>query len=171
MSCDAASCPQLRHGTGKRAVAADQDVDLGPAGADGADDVAQHQRDLGPVRGFAGPQDHRDRPAGDRLVDVDRQKAAAVVVGVEERELLAAMGPVLGVVDVEHDPARHLSKLSQNSSTMAAIIRLSAVALGRFSSRHMVGCEHRSGPLSGGRPTAILKAGSARSASQSFASG
>src|SRR3954471_6781930 len=63
------------------------------------------------------------------------------------------------------------SKLSQNSSTMAAIIRLSAVTVGRFSSRHMVGCEHRVLPLSGARPSAILKAGSARSASQSLASG
>ena len=63
------------------------------------------------------------------------------------------------------------SKLSQNSSTMAAIMRLSAVIVGRFSSRHMVGCEHKSAPLSGKRPTAILKAGSARSASQSSASG
>ena len=63
------------------------------------------------------------------------------------------------------------SKLSQNSSTMAAIIRLSAVTVGRFSSRHMVGCEHRAFPLSGARPTAILNAGSARRASQSFASG
>ena len=33
------------------------------------------------------------------------------------------------------------------------------------------GCEHRSAPLSGSRPTAILKAGSARSASQSLPSG
>jgi hypothetical protein len=46
---------------------------------------------------------------------------------------------------------------------MAAIIRLRAVIGGRFSSRHMVGCEQRSSPLSGGRPTAILNAGSLRS--------
>ena len=63
------------------------------------------------------------------------------------------------------------SKLSQNSSTMAAIMRLSATGPGRFSSRHMVGCEHRSRPLAGARPTAILNVGSERSASQSFASG
>ena len=44
-------------------------------------------------------------------------------------------------------------KLSQNSSAMAAIIRLSAVAVGKFSSRHMVGCEHSSVPASGSRPT------------------
>jgi len=56
------------------------------------------------------------------------------------------------------------SKLSQNSSIIAAIIRFSAIGPGRFSSRHIVGCEHRSSPLSGSRPTAILKAGSVRSA-------
>ena len=63
------------------------------------------------------------------------------------------------------------SKLSQNSSTIAAIMRLSAAAPGRFSSRLMVGCEHRSAPLSGSRPTAILKHGSDFSASQSLPSG
>ena len=63
------------------------------------------------------------------------------------------------------------AKLSQNSSTIAAIMRMSALVVGRFSNRHMVGCEHRSGPLSGGRPTAILNAGPLRSASQSLASG
>ena len=39
---------------------------------------------------------------------MDRQEAAAVVVVVEQRELLPAVHPVLGVVDVEHDPPRHL---------------------------------------------------------------
>src|SRR5438105_1097586 len=49
------------------------------------------------------------------------------------------------------------SKLSQNNSTIAAIMRLSPTGPGRFSSRLMLGCEHRSSPLSGSRPTAILK--------------
>src|SRR3954462_13636136 len=35
------------------------------------------------------------------------------------------------------------SKLSQNNSTIAAIMRLSATGPGRFSSRLMLGCEHR----------------------------
>src|SRR4051812_32060930 len=39
-----------------------------------------------------------------------------------------------------------------------------------FSSRDMVGCEHRGSPLSGAWPTAILKTGSCLSASQSLAS-
>jgi len=63
--------------------------------------MAQHQRHFGPVRGLAGAQDHDDRLAGRRLIDVDRQKAAAVVVRVPQRQLLAAVHPVLGVVDVQ----------------------------------------------------------------------
>jgi len=34
---------------------------------------------------------------------VDRLETAAVVVGVEQRELLSAVNPVLGIVDIEHD--------------------------------------------------------------------
>ena len=66
------------------------------------------QRHLGPVGRLARAQDHRDRLAARGLVDMDRQEAAAVVVGMEQRQLLLAVNPVLGVVDVEHDPARHL---------------------------------------------------------------
>jgi hypothetical protein len=84
------------------AAAAHQDVDPRPAGADSADKVAQNQQHLGTVRGFAGPQDHHDRLARTRFVDMDRQETALVIVGVEQRELIA------GIVDVEHDPVRHL---------------------------------------------------------------
>ena len=90
------------------AVAAHHDVDCRPAGADMADDMAQHQGHLGTVRRLAGAQDDRHRLAGRRLVDVDRLEAAAVVIGVEQRQLLTAVNPVLGVVDVEHDATRHL---------------------------------------------------------------
>jgi hypothetical protein len=89
------------------AVAAHDDLDRRPAGADAANDMAQHQRHLGPVRGLAGAQDNGDRLAGHRLVYVDRQKAAAVVVRIKERQLLAAVNPVLGIVDVEQQASRH----------------------------------------------------------------
>ena len=79
------------------AVAADQDVDRGQRGGC-ANDVTQDERDLGPVGGLAGPQNHRHRLAADRLVDVDRQEAPAVVVGMEQRQLLPAVDPILGVV-------------------------------------------------------------------------
>ena len=76
--------------------------------ADRAHDMAQHESYLGPVRGLARPQDDGHRLAAAGLVDVDRQKAAAVVVGMEQGQLLTAVNPILGIVDVEHDPARHL---------------------------------------------------------------
>jgi hypothetical protein len=61
-----------------------------------------------PAGVLPGTQDDGDRLAGGRLVEVDRQEAAAVVVGVEQRELLAAVNAILGIVDVEHDPLRHV---------------------------------------------------------------
>jgi len=90
------------------AVAAHDDLDLGPTGADAADDMTQHQRHLGPVGGLAGAQDHGNRLAARRFVNVDRQKAAAVVMRVPQRQLLAAVHPVLGVVNIEQDAPRHL---------------------------------------------------------------
>lgn len=62
------------------------------------------------------------------------------------------------------------SQLAQNSSTIAAIMRAISIVDGAFSSRLMVGWEHSAAPVSGARPTAILKIGSWRSASQSQAS-
>ena len=55
-------------------------------------------------------------------------------------------------------------------STRAPCIRASSILPGAFSNRDMVGCEHSGAPLSGACPTAILKTGSWRSASQSSAS-
>ena len=55
-----------------------------------------------PVRRLAGAQDDRHRLGRGGLVDMDRLEAA-VVIGVEQCQLLAAVNPVLGVVDVEHD--------------------------------------------------------------------
>ena len=102
---------------------------------------------------------------------MDRQKAAAVVVRIEERELLAAVNPVLGVVDIEQDAPGYLLEAVAEQLNHCRHHALERGRAGRFSSRLMVGCEHRSSPLSGNRPTAILNAGSALSASQSLPSG
>jgi len=102
--------PGHRLGSAVVAVAANQDVHGRPMAADRAHDMAQHESYLGPVRGLALPQDDGHRLAAAGLVDVDRQKAAAVVVGMEQGQLLTAVNPILGIVDVEHDPARHLVK-------------------------------------------------------------
>ena len=58
---------------------------------------------------LAGPQDHRHRAAGGGVVDMDRQKAALVVMGVEQRQLLMAVHDIDGVVDVERDRRRAAS--------------------------------------------------------------
>lgn len=63
-----------------------------------------------------------------------------------------------------------LDQLAQNWSISAACSRMSVRHDTRFSSRDMVGCEHKSSPVSGPRPTASLKIGSLRNASQSSAS-
>ena len=70
--------------------------------------MAQHQRHLSPIRRLAGTENDGDRLAGYCLVDVDWQKAAAIVVRIKERQLLAAVNPVLGVVDVEQDAPGYL---------------------------------------------------------------
>jgi hypothetical protein len=57
---------------------------------------------------LAGPQQHRNRAGGRGVVDVDGQEAALVVVGVEQRQLLAPVHHVHGVVDVERHGRRRL---------------------------------------------------------------
>ena len=57
---------------------------------------------------LAGPQDDRDGAGGLRVIDMDRQKAALVVMGVEQRQLLVTMRHIAGVVDVQRDPRRRL---------------------------------------------------------------
>ena len=54
-------------------------------------------------RRLARPQDHRHRARGGGVVDVDRQEAAVIVMGVEQRQLLLAVDHVAGIVDVQGD--------------------------------------------------------------------
>ena len=85
------------------AVAAHQDLDVGPVLADAADDMTEDFRHLFARGPLAGPQQREYRLARDRVEDVDRLEAGAVVVGVEEGEFLLAVHGIVGVVDVEHD--------------------------------------------------------------------
>src|SRR5207253_1346914 len=76
---------------------------VGPVLADAADDMAQNLGHLLARGPLAGPQQRQDRLARDAVEDVDRLEASAVVVRVEESELLLAVHGIIGVVDVEHD--------------------------------------------------------------------
>ena len=46
-----------------------------------------------------------------RIEDHDRLEAVLVVVGIEQLELLGAMGGVEGIVQIEHDPVRSDAEL------------------------------------------------------------
>ena len=85
------------------AVAAHQDRDVRPVLADAADDVTQDLGDLLARRPLAGAQQRQHRLAREAVEDVDRLEAGAVVVRVEQRQLLLAVHGIVGVVDVEHD--------------------------------------------------------------------
>ena len=56
-----------------------------------------------PTRCSAGAQHHRHGPAPLGIEDVNRQKAALVIVCIEQRQLLMAVHHVAGIVDVEGD--------------------------------------------------------------------
>lgn len=84
-------------------IAAQGDPHLRPVPAQAADQVAHQGADLGAGRRRAATEQHRHRPAGGGLIDVDRQEAVAVVVAIEQRELLPAMRHVAGLVQVQGD--------------------------------------------------------------------
>src|SRR5258708_6014625 len=65
------------------------------------DEAAQVTAHLDARGALAGTQEHGDRPARRRVVDVDRQEAALVIMSVEQRELLMAVDDIHRIVDVE----------------------------------------------------------------------
>ena len=66
-------------------VATQRDVGMGPMAADVPDQPAQVPGNLRARCRLARPQQHRDRAAGRRVVDMDRQKAPLAVVAVPKR--------------------------------------------------------------------------------------
>ena len=85
------------------AIAAEGDAGFWPFRPDAANKTAQMGTHLNTGWRLAGPEDHGDRTAGGGVVNMDGQEAVLVVVGVEQRQLLAAMDDVAGVVDIERD--------------------------------------------------------------------
>jgi len=88
------------------AVAPEGDTCGGPAPANVANQAAQMRPHLDAARRLAGAQEDRNRTAALGVVDMDRQKAMFVVMGVEQGELLTAMHHIDRVVDVERHRAR-----------------------------------------------------------------
>ena len=82
--------PFHRLGSGVVAVASECDARPRPALTDMAHEPAQMSAHFDARRGLAGAQHDRDGTRALGVIDMDRQKAALVVMGVEERESLDA---------------------------------------------------------------------------------
>ena len=87
-------------------VAADRDVGRGPMPTDAADEPAQMAAHFLTRRGLAGTQQYCYRPRHRRVIDMDRQKTALVVMGIEERQLLVAVNDINRVIDIERHRCR-----------------------------------------------------------------
>jgi hypothetical protein len=71
--------------------------------ADAPGQMLDHGAHLFALGRLALAQDHRYRLAAFDVIDVDRQEAAAIVMGVPERKLLTAMHLVDSVTDIDRD--------------------------------------------------------------------
>jgi len=108
----AAALLQKRHdfGSSVMAIAAHGDGDAGPVRADAPDHVAQHHCPLHARGPLAGAKQKAHRLLCRGIVDVDRLETISPGMAVELRQLLAAMGSVGGIVDVEDNMARHATE-------------------------------------------------------------
>ena len=88
-------------------IGAQQDLDPGPMGAQGADEATQKGADLMPARPLARAQQRGDKTPLPIEHD-NRLEAVIIVEGVEQAQLLPAMHAVESIVDIEHDALRHL---------------------------------------------------------------
>jgi len=91
------------------AVCADQDLDPRPVAADLAHPSPQQGTGLAPIRA-AGRAQHGSNGTALAIEHHDRLEAVVVVVGVEQPQLLRAVGGIEGVIHIEHDPPRHLAE-------------------------------------------------------------
>ncbi len=85
------------------AIAAHGDFHPRPVAPDATDDVLEDTGRLCSRGPLAGAQEREYRLAGGRLEDVDGLEAIVVIMGVEQRQLLAAVDGVVGIVDAEND--------------------------------------------------------------------
>src|SRR6266404_2611320 len=83
------------------AVAPDGNPRLWPVPADAADETTQVTAYLCARGCLAGAQEHSDRPACRRVVDMNWQETALVVMGIEQGELLMALNDINRIVDIE----------------------------------------------------------------------
>src|SRR5271166_649294 len=89
------------------AIGAQEDLGLGPVGADAAQQAAQEGANLLAAGPFGGTKNGGDEAAL-AIEHDDRLKAVFVVMGIEQPQLLGAMNRIERVVDIERNPFGHL---------------------------------------------------------------
>ena len=82
------------------AVAAEDDVGVGPVPANASDQAAEKLAHLRTRRGLTGSQDHYNRPASVRIVDMDRQITALIVMGIPLCQRLMTVHDIDRIIDV-----------------------------------------------------------------------
>src|SRR4029079_10770144 len=85
------------------AVATDGDVGVGPVSADAPDQAAEQLADLHARRRLARTENPCTWTPRRRIIDMDRQEAALIRVGVPLRQLLVAVHNIDRVVDVQNN--------------------------------------------------------------------
>jgi hypothetical protein len=88
------------------AIAPEGEARHRPALSDMPHKPAQMSAHFNASRRLARSQHHRDGAAAFSVVDVDRQEAAFVIMGIEQRQLLMAVHDIAGVVDIGDDGRR-----------------------------------------------------------------
>jgi len=120
--------------------------------------MPQHARGFFARGTLAGTQEGCDGLLASGLEDQDRLEAGIACVGGEQGQLLAPMGEVDRIVDVEHDLSRHAG--AQKASIIRNPMRASIRQFTAFSKRESVGCEASPISASGRLSQAIFSAGS-----------
>ena len=72
-----------------------------PVSADAPDQATEQLANLHARRRLARTQNHRNWSTRRRIIDMDRQEAALIIVGVPLRQLLVAVHNIDRVVDVQ----------------------------------------------------------------------
>ena len=93
---------------GEMAVAADQDMGLGPVATQKGQEPDHDHRMLRTVGPCARAKTGGHQRAGEPFKDQERQIAIVLIIMIIERELLLAVGRIVCMIEVEHDGRRRL---------------------------------------------------------------
>ena len=90
-------------------VTAQQDLNARPVGTQTTDQATQQHNDLTPAWPPCRAQ-HGPNQATIAVEHHNWREAMLVVMGIEHAQFLLAVGSIEVVIDVEHDPSRHLAE-------------------------------------------------------------